>query len=390
MGLDVVHLASQGDFPQLIAYFSEIGVNLESIDTKGLTPLHWSSYMGNYYSSLLLCSLRVSRNIIDLEGHTPLHLAVIGNNLRVMKLLVIKGAIKDIKDIQGKTSMDYAIANGYKNLIESLKSNTFLEIMGFRPNITPFATSLWPFIILMGIIISTFVIVGIFCATYNRRGSYTFAASSIIVICLMAYIVKSDPGFVPKNPNTKLIDLYNNYKPGEICPDCGIVKVPRSRHCHQCHRCVKKFDHHCQWMNNCIGAKNLGVFYMFLLILWVNIIVVILLCVNIFISKKEDNDGDDIPQLASWIVAGLFALIELFMFFPVSLLLWTHTKNFSIGLTTNERVSAGRTTKKSSKNCCVNWKDMCCNSSQQEDRVLCSNYQSICSENLEESLHQIK
>lgn len=165
MGLDVVHLAAQGDFPQLIAYFAEIGVGLESIDTKGLTPLHWSSYMGNYYSSLILCSLRVSRNVIDSEGRTPLHLAVIGNNLRVIKLLVIKGAIKDIKDRQGKTSMDHAVVNGYKNLIESLTNNTFLEIMGFRPNITPFATSLWPFILLMGVIISTFVVVGIFCAT---------------------------------------------------------------------------------------------------------------------------------------------------------------------------------------------------------------------------------
>lgn len=143
-------------------------------------------------------------------------------------------------------------------------------------------------------------------------------------------------------------------------------------------------------MNNCIGAKNLGVFYGFILILWMNIIVAIWLCSSVFISEKKDNDGDDIPLLASWIVGGLFVLIEFFMFVPVSFLLWTHTKNFATGRTTNERVSAGILAKKSSKNCCANWIDMCCNSSQQEDNALHSNYESILSENLEESLHQIK
>lgn len=167
MGLDVVHLSAQGDFPQLIAYFVEIGLNLESTDSRGLTPLHWASYMGAYHSALVLCSCRVSRNTKDLEGHTPLHLAVVGNNLRCVKLLVIKGAIKDTKDIQGKTPMDHAVINRHKNIIESLKNNTFLEVMGFKPNITPFATSLWPFVILMGILISSFIIVGIFCATCN-------------------------------------------------------------------------------------------------------------------------------------------------------------------------------------------------------------------------------
>ncbi|MCB0370870.1 MAG: hypothetical protein KDD45_15965 [Bdellovibrionales bacterium] len=27
-------------------------------------------------------------------------------------------------------------------------------------------------------------------------------------------------------------------------------------HCKRCRRCVEFFDHHCKWLNNCIGAKN--------------------------------------------------------------------------------------------------------------------------------------
>jgi palmitoyltransferase len=28
------------------------------------------------------------------------------------------------------------------------------------------------------------------------------------------------------------------------------------RHCIDCGKCVRTFDHHCPWINNCIGEKN--------------------------------------------------------------------------------------------------------------------------------------
>jgi len=45
-----------------------------------------------------------------------------------------------------------------------------------------------------------------------------------------------------------------------ICPYCEIVKSRTARHCVICQRCVERYDHHCPWINNCIGIENHNVF----------------------------------------------------------------------------------------------------------------------------------
>ena len=42
----------------------------------------------------------------------------------------------------------------------------------------------------------------------------------------------------------------------EICTLCKAHVNEESKHCGQCDRCVEGFDHHCKWLNNCIGLRN--------------------------------------------------------------------------------------------------------------------------------------
>lgn len=48
------------------------------------------------------------------------------------------------------------------------------------------------------------------------------------------------------------------------CKHCMSYKPPRAHHCSICKHCILKFDHHCIWINNCVGHRNLPFFLRFL------------------------------------------------------------------------------------------------------------------------------
>lgn len=41
-----------------------------------------------------------------------------------------------------------------------------------------------------------------------------------------------------------------------VCEKCRRLKTPRTRHCSACAVCVVRHDHHCPWLNQCIGVRN--------------------------------------------------------------------------------------------------------------------------------------
>ncbi|XP_034025323.1 palmitoyltransferase ZDHHC23 [Thalassophryne amazonica] len=40
------------------------------------------------------------------------------------------------------------------------------------------------------------------------------------------------------------------------CPVCRVVRPPRAGHCRICSVCVLRLDHHCVWINSCVGQAN--------------------------------------------------------------------------------------------------------------------------------------
>jgi len=76
-----------------------------------------------------------------------------------------------------------------------------------------------------------------------------------------------DPGYVPKQPNfLRLLKqlIAENYHLDYVCVPCETLRPENADHCNFCNRCVQKFDHHCVFVNNCLGYRNHKWFLLFL------------------------------------------------------------------------------------------------------------------------------
>eukprot|EP00933_Yihiella_yeosuensis_P066610 TRINITY_DN7096_c0_g1_i1.p1 TRINITY_DN7096_c0_g1~~TRINITY_DN7096_c0_g1_i1.p1 ORF type:complete len:729 (-),score=92.15 TRINITY_DN7096_c0_g1_i1:219-2405(-) len=57
----------------------------------------------------------------------------------------------------------------------------------------------------------------------------------------------------------------------QVCVVCRARRKMRSHHCKECGRCVDRLDHHCPWIDNCVGLGNQRSFYFFIVLLLITI-----------------------------------------------------------------------------------------------------------------------
>lgn len=53
----------------------------------------------------------------------------------------------------------------------------------------------------------------------------------------------------------------------KMCFECKNSLPKRGYHCDICGVCIKQYDHHCTWINNCVGKRNIARFIFFLVFL---------------------------------------------------------------------------------------------------------------------------
>lgn len=118
------------------------------------------------------------------------------------------------------------------------------------------------------------------------------------VWCLSSASVR-DPGYCKfENPPSDFV------KPA-ICGICAVWKPPRAHHCRRCNRCVFRMDHHCLWIDNCVGYRNQKSFILFLLYA---AILSVLTFMCLLYSFVYNYDQVDLPVHVSMMLVALISI----------------------------------------------------------------------------------
>eukprot|EP00124_Ichthyophonus_hoferi_P005572 Ihof_evm1s845 gene=Ihof_evmTU1s845 len=122
-----------------------------------------------------------------------------------------------------------------------------------------------------------------------RKVFYVVVVHLLNIMVLWSYVmaVITEPGVVPSKfavPEgevirddvtgrvTEIMDTAKCSQPiftvmssgaPRLCLHCVLFKPDRSHHCFTCKRCVLRYDHHCPWIANCVGAANHRYFWQF-------------------------------------------------------------------------------------------------------------------------------
>jgi palmitoyltransferase len=81
-------------------------------------------------------------------------------------------------------------------------------------------------------------------------------------------------------------------------------------------RCVENFDHHCMWINNCVGDQNYKAFMLMILSAFCNLTVYVLSVIVLTLEKRFDLFlGGFVTAWISGVVNSIFAILIINLIF---------------------------------------------------------------------------
>ena len=108
------------------------------------------------------------------------------------------------------------------------------------------------------------------------------------------------------------------------CLNCFVIRPKSAHHCNVCHGCILDHDHHCPWINNCLGLFNKKYFILFNLYAFISVIYTCGLYVYYTMYKNYKDYRNNIVLNLLTILIGIFSFVYgLF----VAIMIWEQHDN---------------------------------------------------------------
>ena len=146
--------------------------------------------------------------------------------------------------------------------------------------------------------------------------------SVCLALSLTFYLLTSctDPGIIPRRAllerkREEFQDLLMpNANPNNVrgerkfCDTCLVFRPLKASHCSVCQNCVEVFDHHCPFVNNCVGKRNYRYFIGFLLMVVLTLFMAGLSLIIFLINNTGGGINPVVIIVISCAVAGLIGV----------------------------------------------------------------------------------
>ena len=251
-GLNVLHLASQGNFPNIIVFLIEkYFVDINSRDNQGNTALHWAVYKNSKQAVDYLIYYNIDINLKDNDGETALGIAMNKGNSYLIKrlndefnVLVNKNfeekmEIKEVdeeNELEDTNNQDIQLNDAGSKKVNKNFFNEFIKkFLGTNPNNLTVLLFLLIIFIIEGI--NQIIILK---GYKNLFMSFVFLIFYLLLLFFYYVTSKSDAGEVANKCINSLILLAGQ---GEdlknICPWCINFIDESTHHCFLCNKCFK-------------------------------------------------------------------------------------------------------------------------------------------------------
>ena len=103
------------------------GADIEAIDKRNKTPLHWASESGRTQMVRYLVEEGAEKDAVSYNNSTPMHLALTFAFVETATCLVDLGANTNIKDFMNETPYEMAFAKGFQALVNYIDTRIEMD-----------------------------------------------------------------------------------------------------------------------------------------------------------------------------------------------------------------------------------------------------------------------